>query len=149
MFARGWMVARLSIVAEECRCAPGRMEARGAIVTECEMRVGIPSSSFPDPVPVPDSGPVGVPVPVGVGVGGAVPIVLFSLIIHRSPIITGPSKEYILARGWTIVSAPIAIGCVPWKTTASAIVAVGWTVTGARGVEGAGARCCCGCCWWW
>lgn len=140
MFARGWMVARLSIVAEECRCAPGRMEARGAIVTECEMRVGIPSS-FPVPVSA--------PVPVGVGVGGAVPIVLFSLMIHRSPMITGPSKEYILARGWMIVSAPIAIGCVPWKTTASAIVAVGWTVTGARGVEGAGARCCCGCCWWW
>ena len=137
------MVARLSIVAEECRCAPGRMEARGAIVTECEMRVGIPSSF---PVLAPVSGPVGVP--VGVGVGGAVPIVLFSLIIHRSPMITGPSKEYILARGWMIVSAPIAIGCVPWKTTASAIVAVGWTVTGARGVEGAGARCC-GCCGCW
>lgn len=144
------MVARLSIVAEECRCAPGRMEARGAIVTECEMRVGI-ASSFPVPVPVPDSVPVGVPVPVGVdgaGAGaGAPPIILFSLIIHRSPIITGPSKEYILARGWMIVSAPIAIGCGPWKTTASAIVAVGWTVTGARGVEGAGARCCCCGCW--
>lgn len=148
MFAREWMVARLSIVAEECRCAPGRMEARGAIVTECEMRVGIPSS-FPVPVSAPV--PVGVPVGVGVGVGvgGAVPIVLFSLMIHRSPMITGPSKEYILARGWMIVSAPIAIGCVPWKTTASAIVAVGWTVMGARGVEGAGARCCCGCWWWW
>ena len=143
MFARGWMVARLSIVAEECRCAPGRMEARGAIVTECEMRVGI-ASSFAGPVPV------SVPVPVGGGVGGGgtLPIILFSLIIHRSPIITGPSKEYILARGWMIVSAPIAIGCVPWKTTASAIVAVGWTVTGARGVEGAGARCC-GCCGCW
>lgn len=133
MFARGWMVARLSIVDEECRCAPGRMEARGSIVTEWEMRVWI----------VPSSLPAG-GVPVGVG-GGAVPIVHFSLIIHRSPMITGPSKEYILARGWMIVSAPIAIGCVPWKTTASAIVAVGWAVTGARGDEGAGARCC-GCC---
>lgn len=66
-------------------CAPGRMIANGAMVTLCEMRVVIPSFP-PDP-------------PVTTGVGGsdegegAAPIVLFSLIMHPSPMTTGPSKE--------------------------------------------------------
>lgn len=51
------------------------------------------------------------------------------------------------------VSAPMAIGCVPWKTVVSAIVAVGWTETGARGededeVEEVETRCWgCACGW--
>lgn len=77
--------------------------ASGAIVTLCEIRVGTPS--------LPPTGP-GPPI-AGEDTGedsGAAPIVLFSLIMHPSPIIAGPSKEYMRARGWMTVSAPMVIG---------------------------------------
>lgn len=103
IFARRSMVARLSIVTEEWICAPGRTVASGAIVTLCEIRVGTPS--------LPPAG-LGPPI-VGEDTGedsGAAPIVLFSLIMHPSPMITGPSKEYTRVRGCMTVSAPMAIG---------------------------------------
>lgn len=104
-------------------------------MTECEIRVDTPSLP-----------PAGVPI-VGEETGeatGAVPIVLFSLIMHPSPMSTGPSKEYMRVRGWMTVSAPMAMGWVPWKTVVSAIVAVGWAVTGARREEVVEVRC-----WGW
>lgn len=66
------------------------------MITPCEMRVWIPSFDF-------SVGDVGIVEDVdvgagGVGVGGD-PITPFSQITHPSPIITGPSKEYTLARG--------------------------------------------------
>lgn len=131
------------------------------MITPCAMRVWTPSFGFS----VGDDGVIGdvaalvtVLVDVGVGVGGVggvggVPITPFSQITHPSPITTGPSNEYTLARGWNTVPAPMAIENVPWKAAVSAIVAVGWAVIGARGVDGEDeveARCWCACCdgWW-
>ena len=51
-------------------------------------------------------------VTVGGGEGGA-PITLFSATMQSSPMTIGPSKEYILARGWITVDAPMVIWCVP------------------------------------
>lgn len=68
--------------------------------------------------------------------GGGVPIMLFSAMVQPSPMMIGPSNEYILARGWMTVPAPMEIWYVPCITADSATVAVGWIVSGGRGAEG-------------
>jgi hypothetical protein len=106
---------------------PVRIVAWGPITTDEDIRVSIPPSVVDEPLLL---------------FGSLSPIIVFSPIMHPSPICMGPSKEYSLARGWITVPEPIVIGYVPWKVAVSETVVVECTDTGARG-GGAGPELCC------
>lgn len=114
IFARRSIVARVSMIAASSMAEPGRIFARGDIVTEWEIAIRFLSSLSPSPFPCSDVSVVECDCIPGPGLdedaSGDNPIMHFSPITHPLPIRTGPSKEYILARGWMIVSASMDTG---------------------------------------
>ena len=102
------MVTQESTAVAEWISEPGCIVERGLIMTAWEIVIDDGAGDCSGVVDDDDC-----VVPVAVCVSGGAPITLFSAIIHSFPIDMGPSNEYILARGWMIVDAPIVMGCVP------------------------------------